>query len=295
MERVNPIPTGTRTRLIAFLVLGLILFVGYQGWDRRQVETSPASVPAMPPPPPTVMPAPPAETQPSQPSQPTQPTVALSDPPDQQPSPLKTGQAPVEDRKLDGQGEKQKLNRYVIPFEAYEGASKRIIISVTFNDSVTAPMLIDTGAPGMLISPKLAEKLGVFRTDEGTLWVRAGGVGGSVPAIRTIIDKVQVGGASDRFIPTTVTPSISGSFEGLIGLDFMSKYSMKIEYGKRVVVFEEIPPDPNSKGGHDEEWWRSTFREFNKHHDEWRKYGEDVDKLTKYAGLLERTEKKSLL
>ena len=278
VERVNPSPTGTMTRLITFLVLGLILFLGYQEWNRRQVETSPASVPVRPPPPPTVMPEPPAETQPSQPTQPTQPTIALSNPPDQQPLPLQTGSASVDDRKVDGQGEKQKLSRYEIPFEAYEGASKRIIISVKFNDSVTAPMLFDTGAPGMLISPKLAEKLGVYRTDEGTLLTKAGGIGGEVLAIRTIIDKVQVGGANDRFIPTTVTRSISGSFEGLIGLDFMAKYSMKIEHGKRVVVLEEIPPDPNSPGGHDEQWWRSTFREFNYYRDYFQKYREAIDK-----------------
>ena len=54
---------GTRTRLITFLVLGLILFVGYQWWDRRQVETSPAAVTVRPPPPPTVMATLPPETQ----------------------------------------------------------------------------------------------------------------------------------------------------------------------------------------------------------------------------------------
>ena len=153
VEQVNPTPTRMKTRLIAFLALGLILFLGYQEWNRRQAETSPASASVSPsPPPPTAVPAPPAETQPSQPTQPTQPTIAISNPPHQQPPPLQTGQASVDDRKLDGQEKKQQRSRYEIPFEAYEGAAKRIIISVTFNDSVTAPMMLDTGAPGMLIS-----------------------------------------------------------------------------------------------------------------------------------------------
>jgi len=274
-----PVPTPLQmTRLITCLVLGLVLLLGYQKWNRSQVETTPASVTVRPSPPPTAVPAPPAETQPSQPTQPIQPTVALSNPPDQQPAPLQAGQASVDDHKLDGQGEKPKLNRYEVPFEAYEGTAKRIIVSVTFNDSVTAPMLLDTGAPGMHISHKLAEKLGVFRMDEGTLVIKAGGIGGSAPAIRTIIDKVQVGGASDRFIPTTVTRSISDSFEGLIGLDFMAKYSITVDHKKKVLVFEEIPPDQNSPGGHDEQWWRNTFREFNNYRDYFRKYIEAVDK-----------------
>ena len=115
MDQVTLSPTGMRTRLVAFLVLGLILFLGYQEWDRRQAEPPPESVPVRPPP--TVMPAPPAETQPSQPTQltqPTQPTIALSNPPDQQPPSLPTGQPPADDRKGDSQGEKQKLRVNIV-------------------------------------------------------------------------------------------------------------------------------------------------------------------------------------
>lgn len=271
------------TRLVIGVVLGLILFMGYQEWNRRQAETSPASVPVRHSPSPPAIPAPPAETQPlqpTQPPQPTQPTIAFSNPPDQQPPPLQTGQASVSDRKLDGDGAKPKLSRYEIPFEAYEGGAKRIIISVTFNDSVTAPMLLDTGAPGMWLSLKLAEKLGVFRADEGTLLSQAGGIGGSVLVIRTIIDKVQVGGVSDHFIPTIVelTRSRASSYEGLIGMDFMARYSMTVDHKKKVLVFEEIPLDSNSPGGHDEQWWRNTFQEFNHYRDYFRKYQEAVDK-----------------
>ena len=202
-----------------------------------------------------------------------------SEPLQQLSPPIKTPLPSVDDRKVDGQGEQQKLSRYEIPFEAYKGGAKGIIISVKFNDAVTVRMLLDTGATTTFISPKLAEKLGVFHANEGKLLTSAEGVGGSVPTIRTIIDKVQVGGASDHFIPTTVSfRSISDSYEGLIGMDFMSKYSMKIEYGKKVIVFEEIPPDPNSKGGHDEQWWRSFFKEFNYYRDGWREYGEYIDK-----------------
>lgn len=64
---------------------------------------------------------------------------------------------------LESWGEKPKLNSYEVPFEAYEGSAQRVIVSITFNDSVTVPMLIDTGAPGLLILPKLAKQLGVIQ------------------------------------------------------------------------------------------------------------------------------------
>lgn len=157
--------------------------------------------------------------------------------------------------------DKPKLKSYEVPFEAYEGTAQRVIVSVKFNDMVTARMAIDTGAPGLVISPKLANQLGLFQGDEGRVVVQSGGIGGRVPAIKTFIDKVQVGEASDTFIPATVIRPISSSFEGLLGMDFMSKYAFKIDSVKHVVVFEELEPNPEWPAGRPEQWWRNRFKE----------------------------------
>ena len=53
-----------------------------------------------------------------------------------------------------------KPQRYEVPYVPYEGSARRVIIKALFNGSVTAPMAIDTGAPGTVISGSLAEKLG---------------------------------------------------------------------------------------------------------------------------------------
>lgn len=174
-------------------------------------------------------------------------------------------------RTLERRGEKPTLTSYEVPFEAYEGSAQRVIVSVTFNNTVTAPLILDTGAPGLVISSQLAEKLGIFGNDEGKVQSAAGGIGGNTPAIRTFIDKVQVGGAKDAFIPATIIDSMgSRAFEGLIGMDFMSKYSMKIDSVKRVVVFEELASDSNSPGGRNEQWWKGLFKEFHSLSAEWK-------------------------
>lgn len=170
-----------------------------------------------------------------------------------------------------------KLNTYEIPFDAYEGDAQRVIVSVTFNGSVTVPMLIDTGAPGVMISQKVANRLGLFGNDEGMVVTAAGGIGGQVPAIRTFLDTVQVGGAKDTFIPATITDSISPSFEGLIGMVFMSKYSFKIDSVRNVVVFEEVQPDPRAPGGRSERWWRSQFKELHALRAAWEQYASHGD------------------
>ena len=169
-------------------------------------------------------------------------------------------------------GKQPALSVHEVPFEAYEGDAQRVIVSVTFNGSVTVPMLIDTGAPGVIISPKVAKRLGLLDNGEGMVLSVAGGIGGKVPAVRTFLDTVQVGAAKDTFIPATITESISESFEGLIGMVFMSKYSFKIDSVKKMVILEEVQPNAQDPAGRNERWWRSQFKELRALHDAWEEY-----------------------
>jgi hypothetical protein len=182
--------------------------------------------------------------------------------------------ADSKDNFFNSKSDKQKLKRFAIPYNAYEGTARRIIIPVMFNGRITVPMLLDTGAPGMHISHRLAEKLDILNNDEGKLWVSVGGIGGTIPAIFTIIETIQVGEAENRFIPTTITPSISNHFEGLIGMDFMANYSIHIDTRKHVVVFEELPQRSDMPAGHDEAWWRITFRNFKSMRSQWENFSE---------------------
>lgn len=175
-------------------------------------------------------------------------------------------------------GLKSILNAFSVPFEAYEGDAQRVIVQVTFNGSVTVPMAIDIGAPGLIISPKVAQKLGLFGNDGGMVLTAAGGIGGTVAAMRTFLDTVQVGGAKDTFIPATIMNSVSESFEGLIGMVFMSKYSFKIDSQKQDVIFEEVQPDPHAPGGRNERWWRSQFKELHALRDAWAEHSHDAQK-----------------
>jgi len=165
--------------------------------------------------------------------------------------------------------EAQTLKKYVIP---YKGTARRIIIPVTFNRSITVPMLLDTGAPGMHVSARLAKRLGILDNDEGNLMTRVGGIAGTAPAIFTIIDSIQVGEAEDEFIPTVISDLKIPGFEGLVGMDFMGKYSMQLDNNKRLVILEELPQSSSRPAGHDELWWRTTFRNFKSMRNAWEQY-----------------------
>jgi len=169
----------------------------------------------------------------------------------------------------DGQ---QALKKIEVPYTAFEGTARRVIIPVQLNGSVTAKMALDTGSPGMIIFDRLASRLGIFEKDDGKLLTYSAGIGGEAPSILTIVDTVQVDGAEDNFIPTDIVASLSDSFDGLIGMDFMANYTIRIDTAKRVVVFEELPDRQNMPGGHDETWWRSNFENFSSRRTAWKQF-----------------------
>jgi hypothetical protein len=168
--------------------------------------------------------------------------------------------------------------RFEVPYEAYEGSAKRLLVSVRFNDRVTAPMILDTGAPRSLISMKVAKDLGVLDDDQGRLIVAIGGIGGSATAIRTVINSIQIGGARIEFVPVEISQSISAAFEGLIGMDFLGDYSTNIDPARKLVIFEEVPDTSDRPGGRDETWWRNTFGEFAAYHHHWKQTVATIEK-----------------
>jgi hypothetical protein len=185
----------------------------------------------------------------------------------------------------DGQ---QALKKIEVPYTAFEGTARRVIIPVQLNGSVTAKMALDTGSPGMIIFDRLASRLGIFEKDDGKLLTYSAGIGGEAPSILTIVDTVQVDGAEDNFIPTDIVASLSDSFDGLIGMDFMANYTIRIDTAKRVVVFEDLPDRQNLPGGHDETWWRSSFENFSSRRTAWKQFRAHLNTLKIEQERLER-------
>jgi hypothetical protein len=169
----------------------------------------------------------------------------------------------VSDKKATSiKGELSDLKRIEVPYKGYVGTARRIIVDVKLNDSVTVPMAVDTGSPGMVISTEVAEKLNILKKDDGQLMTQSRGIGGTTQSIFTIVDSVEVGEIRDEFIPTQIIDELFPGFEGLIGMDFMANYTLKIDNEKEVLVFEEQPSSENRPGGHDEAWWRQNFAKF---------------------------------
>lgn len=164
-----------------------------------------------------------------------------------------------------------------LPYVALEGTARRVIVNVRFNGRVAAPLALDTGSPGMIISASLAKKLDLFSRDQGKLLVLASGIGGDAPAVRTILENVEIGGAVERFVPVTITNELSDAFAGVVGMDFMGEYAMTIDPKRKVVVLQEQQRGAEAPGGHAEHWWRANFAEFRAARDKWRNLRDSLE------------------
>jgi len=175
-------------------------------------------------------------------------------------------------------GQPVRTARHEIPYDPYEGSTQRVIIRATLNGRVTARLAVDTGAPTTIISGALAERLGLLSETSAGVWTRAGGIGGSTPAIRTFLETIRVGDIEQQFFPTTIVPQLSTGFEGLIGMDFLSLFSMRIDPARRVLVLEDLPPSSTVYGQRSEQWWRSNYKELANLRRRWSDYAEKLNK-----------------
>ncbi|MDH4100412.1 MAG: aspartyl protease family protein [Nitrospirota bacterium] len=164
--------------------------------------------------------------------------------------------------------------KYEIPYvNAYGGGRKGIVVQVTFNDRVTVPMLLDTGATGITISQEVAGQLGLLDKGETRLMQAIGGVGGTSMTVRKILRSVRMGEVREEFIPVNIMFNrLSPSFEGLFGMEFMGNYVFNINPARKVVELEDLPSRKSLPAGRDESWWRTNFQELNSYRDHWQEW-----------------------
>ena len=175
--------------------------------------------------------------------------------------------------------------RHEIAYDPYEGSAQRVIVNATLNGKIQARLAVDTGAPKTIISSTLARRLGLMSQTSVGVWTRAGGIGGSTPAIRTIIEKIRVGDIEQQFLPTMIVPEMSSAFEGLIGMDLLSLYVVHIDSPRRLLILEDVQPTSVLYAQRNEEWWRSNFRELANLRRTWRDYADQINKAIESSNV----------
>jgi len=146
----------------------------------------------------------------------------------------------------------RKLRRLVSPYQEtriklvfiMDGPRKLrgLGVRLTLNQKESVKLLLDTGATGMSLSPKLAEKAGLQVISGETS--EAKGIGDQKPstAVSYLASEVRAGDVVFADYPISVFRAAqSVDFDGLIGADVFARFLVKIDFPQAELVLEPRP------------------------------------------------------
>jgi tetratricopeptide (TPR) repeat protein len=134
------------------------------------------------------------------------------------------------------------------PKNIYEGYS----VQVKFNDRANAMLLLDTGAGGITIGRKLAERAGAVRIADTRIY----GIGdqGSVESYVAWIDKINIGGLEFHNCVVVVSSKNDIADDaGLIGPDVFDRFLITLDFHEQRMLLAPLPKNP-SGASVDDEW-----------------------------------------
>lgn len=110
---------------------------------------------------------------------------------------------------------------------------RSVIVPVTFNRSLNANLLLDTGASMTMISRRLAANLALPSTGAGLF----SGIGGTVSAQIARVDSIMVGDAEVSGMTVSIHDvSRFPQFDGLLGMDFLGRFEVSVDAAKKLLV-----------------------------------------------------------
>ena len=148
-------------------------------------------------------------------------------------------QAQTEVKKEPAQhGAKKDLpKKFVVPFELLK--SQHMAINVKVNGKGPYRLIFDTGAPDSLVSNKIYKEAGLTATGGGLIPIFGSRGQAKIKEIEIGDLKAENVSATVLDHPTVVAISMFvGPIEGIIGFTFYSRYTMSIDYEKKLMTFE---------------------------------------------------------
>lgn len=112
-------------------------------------------------------------------------------------------------------------------------------VRVRLNDRATVTLLLDTGSSGVIITRKLAEKIGASRLSEQAL--EGVGKSGASVGYKAWVDKVVIGDLEFHDCFVHASPREIAQVDGTIGTDVFAKYLITVDFPGRKLRLEPLP------------------------------------------------------
>ncbi|HYL93551.1 MAG TPA: tetratricopeptide repeat protein [Alphaproteobacteria bacterium] len=129
--------------------------------------------------------------------------------------------------------------------------AKGYALSVKFNDRASADLLLDTGASGIIIGNKLAERAGAVKISD--TYIYGFGDQGVVRSYEAWVDKINIGGLEFHDCIVTVSSKNDVNDEsGLIGTDVFQRFLITLDFANWKLLLSPLPKNPNATGSEDD-------------------------------------------
>lgn len=125
----------------------------------------------------------------------------------------------------------------------YLDAAGRLSVKALVNGEGPFDFLIDTGATASVIATDIADQLGLPRVDTGKLH----SIAGAESVAMTRVASLAVGKRLRRDMRVAVLPRASLWMDGVLGLDWLGKASLLLDFGRRRMVVGQPLPIPDAQ------------------------------------------------
>jgi len=147
------------------------------------------------------------------------------------------------------------FSEHSAPYKKY---GNRMVVNTLLNGTVSARLIVDTGASIILLDEQKVTELGIrFSGKESFITVTVAD-GREVKARAFTLDTMKVGNAEAYDVEAAVLEDGVGSSEdGLLGMSFLKNFALKIDNANQRLILEEFSPHP----GHVHKKVTPTFRD----------------------------------
>ncbi len=165
------------------------------------------------------------------------------------------------------------------------------MVKVLLNDSVTANLLVDTGASAIVISAAIGKKLGYAPGDD-LPETPASTANGIVWNQLINLERVKIGEAEEENVVASVSATL-GSGDGLLGLSFLNNYNVVMDHRKsRMILKSQNNIGDTLYDGKSSHWWQSTYTSYHEQLAGYKGYARQLrSKDREKAGKLDKVVK----
>jgi clan AA aspartic protease (TIGR02281 family) len=151
-----------------------------------------------------------------------------------------------------------KKNRRTHVIKARMGPGDHYVVEVIINGSITANLMVDTGATMVVLSDRIGKRLGVHpNSDLPKIGMNT--AGGKVEAPLFVLNSLKIGSAEVLNVETTTNPYM-GDMDGLLGMSFLGEFKMEMDRQSGKLILKPLgAPEDELWEGKNHTWWKKKY------------------------------------